>query len=351
MLKTKIQKMTAVLAVAIFAGIGGYLVYFSSAAERENWEYNGNVTSHVNLTSVPYWPIGNAEVPAGWKKGSIIRKEMTAQLYNFGSKYYQLLIDFRFDASKYQLVSVDCRTSNGCARSGASMLGHAYSRHPTGFVVCVNLPPHTDSNPSTPVLDISLRLLNDYELEGSTYSYSNMRHGIAEGSCAQNPNGIGVVGGGGPGAGCNETWVKEDGVTRYGGTAPCGPNQSIGDAPFNGFTAISNQSKTGTTSQAAGPSGSSGSGSSGNSAVRVGNQPSSTPESAQQGQADDSEVEPSPFYDGREFARGSDQDGVAGVANEVRKKLSSRWLVVVIAIALGAAAGAVLFFVKKRKLG
>lgn len=356
--KTKLQKLFMLLTIAIIAGIGGYLVYFSSASEPLVNRCNSGATSDVVINHTPFWPNASS-VPGGWVRGATVTHATTAQLYNQSSQYCQLIIDFRFNPLKEELLSVECKHTDGCYRSNSAVLGTVGTRHPTGFSVCINLPPNTYTEHRSSLVNAYFKLLSDYD--GSPYSDSNLWHGIAEGSCAQNPSASGVISDGGRGYGCGENWASEFG--GYSGTAPCGPNQSIGNVPFNGFSALPSPSTTGqqsqssTRSEGTSPSPAktrqqaSGSSGGGSSATRVGQSPSSTPTTSSQGEeAEDQKLEPNAFYDGKQYDKGSEDDGFSGVIGNVQQRLGRNWLVIIAAILVGSGIGGAAYWYMRRRV-
>lgn len=83
----------------------------------------------------------------------------------------------------------------------------------------------------------------------------------------------------------------------------------------------------------------SGGGGGGSSANQQDDEPNSLPTSGGQGGQDSTSLEPSPFFDGKEFKPGSDKDTLANTVSSTGKKLARTWPLITAVVVLGGIAG------------
>lgn len=137
------------------------------------------------------------------------------------------------------------------------------------------------------------------------------------------------------------TWFSSGIISRIGLSHVAGGNE--GGDPENGNnnaggTGGSN-SGTGNEGTGQGPGSGSGSGGGGSSANQQGDNPNSVPSSSSQGDNDNTKLDPSPFFDGKEYARASDPDTLAGTITNTSKKIIRTWPIVLGITILGGIAG------------
>lgn len=156
----------------------------------------------------------------------------------------------------------------------------------------------------------------------------------------------------------NEYGLKYDFKYRDG---PCASSTDDDDVGIEGDGDVYGTGADGIGPGEAGPDGStpgrggnngltSGSGGGGGATAKKQNDtPNSIPSSAARGESDDQpELEPSPFYDGKQYDKGSDSDSFAGTARSTGKKLLSNWYFVLGAAVIGGIAGWVLWWWRRK---
>lgn len=110
-------------------------------------------------------------------------------------------------------------------------------------------------------------------------------------------------------------------------------------------------SGSGNIGDGSGAGGAGNSGGGGSSAITQSDKPNALPSSSSQGEVDQQELKPSPFFDGKEFERGSDGDIKAASFSSTAKKMLHKWFIVTpILIVIAAAGYAIWFFRRHKKL-
>jgi hypothetical protein len=335
-----------VISILLVGIIGSYLLVFSKAAERSGGE--ASIFARFNIT----FP---AQSDPSMSTGQTATAIVQAMIRNDTSPQtpQQVVIDFRYNPAEARLLSVECITTLGCTRSASPGNGSA-TGYKTGFVVCIDTPPDT-SGANADMYALRLQNLrdhtvNDYQAAGTLYWWS-AQLGTAPGSCASNPTANGVLWTEGRGYSCNSTRLDANGNVEY-TYPPCDSGSDIGNVGFTNFRAASQVSNNensqfplNTGQQPVNTNSKSTNG--GSTANKQSNQSNTIPSSSSQGTDNpQSEINPSPFYDGKQYDPGSDPDvlGIDTTFSVAGHNLKYGWVYVLAAFILGLVA----FFVGKK---
>jgi len=229
--------------------------------------------------------------------------------------------------NRVQVVSVTCLTDWGCHKSTA---GERFGRNKPHIAVCIDVPngyfPET-----TQLFSVQFKAVTALNEANNWWTTDSI---IAPDSCQINPNSDGFV--------INQI----DGSGVCGGQfEPCDYGPSPGGEGYIGFgprgggqnETGSNNGNNGTNQ---GNTGGAGGGGGGSTANTQANQPNTIPSATAQGEQKQPEVEPSPFFDGKEYEPGSTATRQSAIA-KAGATLSASWLYIVAGVViLSAVAGA-----------
>lgn len=239
----------------------------------------------------------------------------------------QAVLMLSFDRSRVQYLGHTCGTVSPC-RSNPTHNGDLPSyRHHVNAFVCFDVPFNGTGVPSEQLL-LTVHLKALQHLPGPfNVNWLVLVSGSAPGSCATNRDATGVQWGNGQG-GCGGPDIP---ACDTGSDVGFGPAPVLGPDPNAGVTGpTGNGSGSGT-----GAGG--GSGSTANQQSEVQN---SLPSTALQGDQKELEVEPSPFFDGKEFKPGSSVVESVGLIKNGQITLTGWTYILVAVVTVGIAVGA-----------
>lgn len=248
----------------------------------------------------------------------------------------QLVYAFAYDAAKIEVQTVTCGSSGSCYKSTFDSL--PYTRHGRNLTVCVNIA-------QTSYSYVGLFTIAFKRLTPQPYSDSLFvsRTFLAPGSCTSNPSAQGAQQIGGSG-GCDGD--------AYGGPVWCDLSASPGSGP--GFVGFGDGAGTGQTPLPGTRSSQSPSGTSRPSKARAtsrSTQPNPLQTASSQGeQRQPSTVEPSPFYDGKQYSLGSNEDKQSiKVASLLSKNATNIWLYIVLSVVIISIGGMAVWSYRSHK--
>ena len=273
--------------VVVFAVVGTSLLLVARAEKFPDVVNNPSYSNPpINIVN------GNADI------------EVKGQLTNFSpSTTYQANIVFFSDTARVEYASYTCNPILTCVDSDWDRYDNNTSNHMdakvTDLRVCITIPPGFSIDSSSTILTLHYRVKDT-----NRPFWLELWHGVATGSCQSNPTASGLDRGDGAYGTCFNMYTSEAGCVGTGGS---GTGRQLGKNPYTS----SGGTGTGTQGQGTGtgtsPSTGSGGGGGGSSATTQSDNPNSLPSSSDQGTENKQpEVEPSPFFDGKLFAAGSD---------------------------------------------
>jgi hypothetical protein len=300
-------------ALLLIVGTGLYIQQLKSHA----------LTEHTYTTQFDYGQISGPgfSQPAG--------AEFEATMYgqfNFNNTSPQHSI-FRvgYLTSRVQALSVTCLQEWGCHKSNA-MPGFRNRPH---IAVCMDVP-NGRFPERTPLFKIRFKAVTPLN-ENNTWWTSDSA--VAPGTCLSNPNSDGL----------RVNTVDGSGVCG-GAFEACdnGPNPGgetyIGFGPRGTTTGPDGSGPEGS-GPGPGPSGRSG-GSAGSTAKTQANQPNPIPDASAQGEEKQPEIEPSPFFDGKQYEPGSDSTSSINSVASASRQILGNWPYILVAFAMiGAGVG------------
>lgn len=335
----KSKKLLYLLPILLFAAVGGYFVFASQAAQR------GDRVSHGFNE---YWNYGDfnnyVPQPGDTLKGTI-DIDINSDEENTYTTAYQAIFITAYDTKVYKPMNGNCVWRFGCTVSSvntasidaavAQYYNEGLGVHKHRVAICFNIPANTTFAGTA----------FTYTLQRTSYvpthttpsdNWVTSAEGHADGSCESNPSAAGFV---------------LDGINdACGGTLPCddGTGPGAGPGTFTGMSGSGGNGTggngTGNNGQGTGPGPGSSGGGGGSSATRQGDQPNTTPTTSNQGDnKEEPKLEPSPFFDGKEFEKGSDSDTLANTVRSTSRKIANTWPIVLGVILLGGAAGYVIW--------
>lgn len=360
-----------ILFACLMAVAGGvYLVLQSRAATNPFYVNDGIFTKS---SSGQYQAVGRQTYYAG-QSLELYPYLAVTKSHTYGGE--QLLYAFTYDASRVELLSSSCLTPWSCYQS--TFTGPLM--HPNGINTIAGV--HTsravycfDSFPSSPNY-YPLKIAVKFKVNVSDVYWFSAWHGSAPSGCASNRAASQAIWNGGRGS-CGATSSGQNGSTFT--EPPCysGPNPGAGS--FIGFSGGSAPAASGggagspATGQSplpqAGPgmgsvpvvddgngqavtSSSNNSGSNSqmphSSSTVTSKQPNPLPQSGAIGaQQEPPKIVPSPFYDGKEYERGSDKDTSPIIIGENGK---NAWVIIIFtSLVVALMAGLLIVRHQKRK--
>lgn len=326
-------KLFPAIGILLFASVAGYLVF----AARANVNFRGDwdwLHSHNFQIAWEFLGGSNYSFNAGQKFDENV---VATELIFDDAKPYQLLVALAYDRRDVEFLGYTCSSSFTCHESSFNrkLEGNYWSHNPEEFgnlapdttylhylhkVICIDAPKNMyHSNGSLPLFTVHLKALRIIKAEGESgvdQSWQTLPHGVAPGSCADNPDANNVL------------WYSTGGKC---GSSKDGCDTGYGNIPSLAGDPITNQSIQ--------TNGTAGGGGGGSSANRQNNDHTVIPSTSSQGENHQSKLEPSPFFDGRQYKPGSDQDTLGNTVASTGKKIARTWPVVLGVITLGGMAG------------
>lgn len=324
------SRILSVVGLVIFAGVGAYLLFYAHADDGEGpwWHVNAfrNVTEGNGLPAgTPFtnvWSVNYSESP----RPSPVP--------------WRMILHYTSNRKQVELLGFSCNP-NIC-RQMPGIMGQGWQHYPD-FVICIDVTQSLRETYQSSIAGLlTIRLKAKTDMHPVSVTWNEMREGVASGSCDSPLSASDVQWQGGSGE-CfdggqvppNYSYPCNDGTPLYPG--PVNPGNTTptdtGDAPSGSGNASNN---------AASASGG------GTSANKQSHNPSTIPSSSPQGNSGQTDIDPSPFFDGEEFKRGSDPDTLAHTISSAGKKVVRTWPVVLAVIALGGMAGLVYWKWRRR---
>ncbi len=331
----------ATIIVVAVSLVGSYAVLHSHAEEANiqhfSMLYGGAIGDAMNNNGHPR-PIGSTwDIPIrGYGSGLDVPS--------------QIVLLVAVDGRRLEQPSYSCDGIFKCSLSAWTIPSdQAYEQehlYHTGYEVCVSLPAGYNDNSFTHVLTMHFKAKTDMATESAPSWLQLWETNVVKGDCQTNPTSIGSRLNHGRIGTCGYSYSAvtcEDGGTglsrsNVDGSNGDKDNTKQGQADANNTTKGTTANNT-KTKKAGGASG-------GAMATTQSDQANSIPSSGAQSTEDrTTTINPSPFYDGKQYAAGSDATEVLGSINVVGKKVQVTWLIVAICAAALLTSG--LYFWRK----
>jgi len=290
----KAKRMGIIIALLLTVAIGLVSLKLISMADDDGIGKWVDEAFSINVNSTPLAADNTIEIPIA---GGVANSHPT--------ETFHVVVAFFSDSNRVEYVSSECIPPIACTDS--NWRGYAFGpmnlqdARVTDKVLCITVPPNTNH------LNLAVAMKMRYKVLDSSrpYWFDNIT-GVGRGSCASNPAGSNIITTGGNGSCIN--YVKE---LHPGG---CIGSQGIGargNNPFGNFPDPNPGSQQGRSPQQGTSSApGAGSGGGGSLAATPGDSSNSVPMSSDQGDSEQPKVEPSPFFDGKLFAAGSDASDI-----------------------------------------
>lgn len=286
-----------------------------------------------------YTDYGQAEMNPWTKATGDVFTATQVDRFNFSYSSPQSMI-FRvgYDTTRVEALSIKCETVWGCYKSQVNLDSEYYGHKPAAMV-CIDVPNGNYAQSDIRLFAITLRAKQPLDTRGgwwlSTQAY------VAPGTCVSNPTAEGFARNSIDGSSsCGGIWQACDtgadpGISEYVGFGP--PNNQGDDRGDQGT--VSGNEGSGAVNIGNASTGSGG----GAVAQAPAPVPLPLPAPAPQGDAEDQpKIEPSPFFDGKEYKKQSDPDtAVAGVSTR-RDAAQSIWTYIGGGLGLVALVGGVI---------
>lgn len=323
------SKRLALISVVLFSLIGAGYVIFSKA----------QLGNYFVESVISYAPGSDGNYNAGdtleaWVAGSFENSNRTGQLRVVAFSNPEWVDYLRYE----------CAPNVKCYESGWDNPTATYTGR-KDLKLCVSMPVSGwqagQQNPH--IFSIFYKVRSP----ATSAFHVQLEDGNGNGTCEENPMASGVIHNGGSGACYNNRFTgcagNEVGYLNW--------NQQ-GFGPGFGIKLTGEQqgqSTTTTTQQGQAASQQKNSTSGGSSAKKQSEQQNNTPTSSAQGDNKQTKLEPSPFFDGKDFKPGSDAD-TTGSIDKIGKRLATKWIFIVPLVAFGLLAVAALWWWKKKKV-
>jgi hypothetical protein len=336
------NKLKIFFPILLFASVGSYFVYQSHAIP-EGEEFG--MKAAAKTLRADEVPIGSTtQAKYNIKVGPDLRD---SKLNGRHRPAYMVIYTVSYDTRLFKLINGNCEWVYGCIQSTADIHNLPYNMgdyiHKKRIAICYNVPANAVHD--GPAFTWTFQRVSGQPgtfAEGMWWFIPDSPHGILDGTCESNPSAVGITWQGEIG-GCGESNRTCDDGTGPG--AASGPLTGMGPKGNGGTGAGTNGTGTGP-----GPRPNPGPGGGGSSANQQGTDPTPLPTTSSQGNATQPELKPSPFFDGRDYAPGSDPlDKALGNINVGKHRILHGWLYLIgiLLLIAGAIAG---YFLWWRKL-
>lgn len=375
--QSRFAKLKIFIALLLLAGVGSYLVFVSQA--QRGGDPNGPIYApgYVDLDQDPrdsgtaahdlyrgYYS-GYTLPPAGTTIRGLIKLFRIQPVGNarYDSKS-QIVLMVSYDTQKYKFLGSTCLWKHGCTAKFDYNLQTAASAsasrspgeadmcdldecwHKKKIAFCFTLPPGPP--------EIYEEVVANYQFQRTASSSTHNGPAIARafgyssnGGCESNPEFKDIWFYRTDDEQCGLLTDAENNVTNWDCDNGNGPG--AGPGIFTGFGNGSGGEGTGDNGVGTGPGAGSGGGGGGSSANKQADKPNSLPSPSPQGDDKQTELDPDPFFDGKNFEKGSDTDNlVFGNSTIGGKKVPKVLLYILSAVLLGGTGGALWWRWKRR---
>lgn len=305
-----------VLPVLLLVAAGVYILHLSAQAQ--------SASDYYSETHLSYAPGSDGNYDAGQTLEAWLYSDFRPGLGGTQTTGQSRLVIFS-DPNFVDFIGWECNPNARCYESGWDNVLATYNGR-KDLKLCISFPIEGwQSGGQMP----NVAILRYRVKDPATSSFMvQLTEGHGNGTCEQNPFANGIPGDHGSGACFNN---------RFGGAGCQGLGVGFIDAQPNGFTGgfgINNPAKTQAPLQQA-PNNSGGGG--GSSASTPSEQPASVPAVAPQGsETKQPKITPSPFYDGKLYASGSNAPTDENKATVAGLKVGYVWLILLATLVLSA---------------
>jgi len=281
-----------VLIIVLLVLAGGFFILRGGAFASENpWDggaFNG-YTDNAYSSSSPLYAGGDVNVPVWGRWGG-----------HETNSDWQVVATVTSNSKYVDYLGFSCGSFSTC-RPTTWYKPSYFAGENYDLRVCINVPANQSNVTRADLFTLHYRYLSP-----PPHNWLQVWFGTAPGSCDSNPSAAGVNVRNGYGNCSPQNYV---GPGQY-SEEQCnfnGPGDGTGKGIGTGFSPAPQGYGPGLSGQAPNPNPTPGpAGGGGSSAITQGDQPNSIPSSSDQGDNEQPKLEPSPFFDGKLFAAGSD---------------------------------------------
>lgn len=312
------HKKIQILAILLFSFVGTIMLFITDAQES-------TISKPVQNGYAPIFDYGQRDGSFYQPSGSVFSGTMLMQTNYSHIQPQQTIIHLGYDSTRVEITSVKCLTQWGCYASQIDNETYLYSKHRPYVNVCINIPSGT-----SPVSQLFSVTFKAKSILGETSNWWDSSFGEAPGSCESNPRALNFI----------KNMLGGSGVCD-GPFDPCDRGPGPGNLNYEGFGSAG---QAGTQAQSNGQSntvsnGQGGSSSANSIVTKVNNQPLPVPTSSPQGDTPDKpKVEPSPFFDGKEYGKESEPTQAASFGL-LGNSINYRWILFVLTFTVLVLAG------------
>lgn len=323
------RKAVVTLLLVVFAAIASYLLITSYAAIPDNdFRGSGGLVADYSIYSDNENPNEQHAVGSTFTRNYYLYFP-AGGTYPQGPHHLQFYLRWYSNELKNLPAQFNCGTATPCVM--VSTPGYSERSPVTNLIYCFDITPEMRNQGNVRLFSTGFQQLSATQqnwVDDILYLFSGECSGYYEnGPPANDPNYLAFssLGNGSLGSGIA---VQQEGAAN-GGDKIVGSGGQGGGSDMNG---------TG-----------SGGGSSGSAATIVNNQPNNTPSSSSQGDNPQSKMNPSPFFDGKEYKPGSDADGFGSAVSKVGKHFFSGLSLFVSVLVLMSVLGCGYWFWKRKR--